>query len=276
MSKIQLSKINPAKTIIANEPILLTDVGYITSNNFLPFGKIFINEYNGMLTDINKSAIQNEGTLIKEKHFGNLYKFSIEQLTDFIKKRIISKEIWIQVQSENKILPFTIGISGEKPYLKFLGIISELAVYDMLMIKKHNIPLNICKFCGKAFTPVKGSKQCSDCSKDGKEANREKYERIKQDPKRKKYTNLRSRISKREGESSNYLNLFLRLYQNNKHLKWLNLWDTLDKNYQQIKKQALKNNTYIEIEWDKQVGNQNFKTIEELESWLYQQNKILP
>ena len=273
MSKIKLQSALYEKIAIGEKPIIITNSkngnGYLTTRGFVSFGNIFTEIYNQIIESIEDSETQ-------VNSIGNSYAWDCVQgvnLSDIItlfKTGKLPPLLKAEIESNTKILPFRVGIYKNKPTLYFIGFEDDLFLYDLLMIYNHKIKIKLCTDCKRAFVPTTKDIYCSSC-KDLSLRNRAKYERLKKDPARLKYTRIQQRIKNRN-DSENYRFLFERLAVENKNIDWLERWDTLDKRYQQIKKNCIEIKLTNE-QWNENIKAANLQSIDDFSSWLDLQAK---
>lgn len=252
--------------------------GYKTTHGFVPFGGIFVENYNEFQVELSK--IEKEMEEISGVSYGTsaLYPFQnckTQDIINFIESGTLTDTLRENIVKKSETLPFRVGFYNEQPVIYYAGIESDLLLYDVLMIKENDIKIKFCKDCGNAFFPKTQGRYCP-CCKGPNIRNREKYRALKQDPVRLKYTRLQQRIQKRE-KAGNYRLLFEKLSQRNKNMEWLEKWSKLDKEYQKLKQYSCE---YVvgmdEIKWDELLYSDRIESIDDFEKWLKQRQTALP
>ncbi len=267
MAKIKLSDVYTEQIQICKKPIVIIDTktkqGYQTTKGFVSFGGIFLSIYNEMI-----EAFSEEPPSLPSYTLEYFQGVSITDIADYMKEGILSRSLSEKIKANTKTLAFRVGIYNNKPTLYYVGDEGNLFLYDMLMIKQHNIKVKLCADCGKAFIPKTKGVYCSDCQ-NIIIRNKAKYQALKKDPARLMFTRLQQRIQKRESNSSQYRSLFEWLASNNKEVSWLEKWSELDKRYQKIKNSERRNNySFSEKEWNDALKAVHISSIEEFEKWL--------
>lgn len=275
MSTIKLPKTE--NITISESPIMIINnrnqKGYKTMHGFVPFGGIFISAYNELMYELDEAAEEMETdpgcSVFTKCYFGSLDPKDINEYIECIENGILSDKLKEKIVSKTRTLPFRVGFYDNQPVLYFIGMKPELVIYDILMIKENDIKIKFCKDCGNAFFPNTKGVYCSKC-KDTKIRNREKYQKLIEDPIRLKYHRLQQRIQKREGSATPYRILFERLVQKDS-LEWLEKWSQLDKKYQKVKRYCFEYDSQMsETKWNKKISERQINTINDFETWLNQ------
>lgn len=273
MSKIKLTTPIIRQAELSDKPIIIVDAkdekGYRTIRGFVPCGDIFISCYNQLIEALNEQA--NSGTeylSIPGGFMDCFHDISLTEISDYIEQGILSEAMKEKISSNMDILPFRVGVYKDNIVLYFIGKEEELFIYDLLMIRQHDVRVRLCKDCGKAFIPKTNGQYCPHC-RDILTRNKANYEKLKADPVRLKYTRLQQRIQKREPILSPYKKWFENLAIDNKTESWLNEMSELDKRYKSVKRDYISCGfSSAEKEWDEKFKQANLSTLDDLKVWL--------
>lgn len=253
--------------------------GYKTTHGFVPFGGIFIETYNRFMYDLSETEKEMDGNPDVSYSDLGIWIFQgcgIQDIVNYIENDILTNTLRENLVNKSKTFLFQVGLYEEQPVLYFTGTESDLMLYDILMIKENSIKIKFCKDCGNAFFPNTQGLYCPRC-KDLNVRNREKYQTLKKDPVRLKYTRLQQRIQKREKTETNYRLLFENLARHNKNIEWLERWGRLDKEYQRVKRYSCE---YLpgmdETEWDEMITQGQIDSIDDFEKWIKSRWAVLP
>lgn len=274
MAKIRL--LRSENITITETPIMIVNSkdqrGYKTTHGFVPFGGIFIKNYNEFrfeLSEIEKEMEENPGVSYGTSAFDCFQNCDAQDIIDFIESGTLTDTLRENIVNRSETLPFRVGFYNEQPVIYYTGIESDLMTYDVLMIKENDIKIKFCKDCGNAFFPKTQGRYCP-CCKGSNIRSQEKYRTLKQDPVRLKYTRLQQRIQKRE-KAGNYRLLFEKLAQQNKNMEWLERWSGLDKEYQKLKRHYYEFDYQMsESEWNRKLNISQIETIDDFQKWIDQ------
>lgn len=262
--KIKLSETHTEQIELNSSPIIIFDdeqkKGYQTTRGFRPFGSIFASVYNELVETISESATPSY-------IFEYFQEINLIEIIEFMENGVLSESMQEKIKANTKTLPFRVGVYNGKPSLYYIGYEESLFIYDMLMIKQHNIKIKLCEGCGRAFNPNTKGLYCSHC-RDITTRNKEKYKRLKKDPVRLAFTRLQQCIQKRE-QNSAYRVLFEKLAATNKKIEWLEKWKELDKRYQKVKRHCMTYDISLTQEvWNESLSNSKITSIEEFQQWI--------
>lgn len=264
MAKINLNAPRIEQVVLNANPIIIVDTksekGYKTVDGFREFGSIFMSIYNDFIVPPDKDFDYDMDSFFSGVTPEEIKKYITtgELTSDFLKK----------IEANAEILPFRIGVYENGPALCYAGLSKDLFLYDLLMIKQHDIKIRLCEDCGKAFIPKTNGIYCTHC-RDIHIRRKDKYEKLKADPVRLKYTRLQQRIQKREPILSPYKKWFENLAVDNKTESWLNEMVELDKRYKSVKRNYISCGfSSAEKEWDEKFKRANLATLDDLKVWL--------
>lgn len=279
MAKIKLASSNEAQVKVSDEPIIILNSakkqGYLTTHGFVSFGSIFVDQFNAVHDDIDTAFSEMDKNNLDYlpicSHLSECFhNISYDEILYCFEHKTISMPLKEKISESTNTLPFRVGIYKNEPVLYYIGYEDDLFLYDFLMIFQHKIKIKLCSDCNRAFVQSSKNKYCDSC-KTLAQRNRAKYNSLKNDPVRLKYTRIQQRIKNRN-DSENYRFLYERLAANNKNLAWLEKWDTLDKRYKQIKRERIEYECTSEA-WNNNLGKANIQSINDFATWLNRQQR---